>query len=143
MTAWRKPYRTTKPLVRRPLTALLLIGIPLSMAFDVGAIGRTELVSIAGPSASIAGGVVAGQLGGTDSRPRVLAWPIPADTGVPWPRGPETGELRCGIPGTARAGRGAQTECRLLSDARAELPETHPEVRLFERSSHGYRSVGW
>ncbi len=39
-------------------------------------------------ASSIAVGVAPGQPGGTDSRPSVLAWPIPADTGVPaWPKG--------------------------------------------------------
>ncbi len=72
----------------------LLIGTPLSNAFDVGAIGRTELVSIAG-SASIADGVAPGKPAGTDSRPRVLAWPMPADTGVPWPNGAKL--ANCGV----------------------------------------------
>jgi hypothetical protein len=55
--------------------------MPLSRAFDVGGMPRTELTS-AGLS-SIAEGVAPGQPAGTDSRPRVLAWPTPADTGEP------------------------------------------------------------
>jgi hypothetical protein len=58
------------------------MGMPLSRAFDVGGVmGRTEPAST-GPS-SIADGVAPGKPGGTESLPRVLAWPKPADTGEP------------------------------------------------------------
>ena len=60
-----------------PRPALPAIGTPLSIPFDCGATGRAALTSWA---SSIAAGVAPCQPAGTDSRPRVLASPIWADT---------------------------------------------------------------
>ena len=81
ITACRNPYFTTYPLPRRPAPAprpaLPAIGTPLSIPFDCGA---TERAALASWTSSIAAGVDPCQPAGTDSRPRVLASPIWADT---------------------------------------------------------------
>src|ERR1700727_2894590 len=86
MTECRNPYFTTYPLPRRPAPAprpaLPAIGTPLSNPFDCGATGRAALASW---TSSISVGVAPGQPAGTDSRPVVLAWPRPADTGPTLP----------------------------------------------------------
>src|SRR5438445_1521871 len=64
------------------------------MAFEAGAaMGRKVLASWA--SSSTAAGVAPGQFGGTDSRPSVLACPMPPDTGVPVL--PSASPANCGV----------------------------------------------